>query len=58
MLMNDMKKKTMKTNKIIDKDQNWDNINHIKVSQGVDTNPHTIQNKFNNYFTTIQNQNP
>ena len=53
-----MKKKKKKTNKIIDKDQNWDNINHIKVSQGVDTNPHTIQNKFNNYFTTIQNQNP
>ena len=40
-------------NKIKQKSKNKDNVNCIKMLQGVETNPRTIDNKFNSYFTTI-----
>ena len=40
-------------NKVKQKSKNKDNVNCIKMLQGVETNPSTIDNKFNSYFTTI-----
>ena len=50
---NDMKKTWKQINKIIHKGKNKDNINCIKTSHRIENNPHVIDNKFNNYFTTI-----
>ena len=48
-----MKKMWRQINKIIHKGENKDNINCIKTSHGIETKPHVIGKKFNDYFITL-----
>ena len=50
---NDVKKTRKQINKIILKSKNKDKIDCIKTPQEIETNLHTMDNKFNSHFTTI-----